>query len=60
MTERGWKRIFTLTPRGNKKAWLVIEDDNGQGEPVALLKVTKEEFWKRLGEALGIKFVFPE
>ncbi len=60
MTEKGWGRIFTVTPRGNQKAWLVIEDDEGQGEPVALLKVSKEEFWERFGNALNIKFVFPD
>lgn len=52
-------KVYTFTRRGNKHPWLIY-DENGNGQIIATLKVTTEEFWEMLGKALNIKFVFPE
>ena len=52
------EELFTFTKKGNKHAWLVY-DNEGKGEIIATLRVTKEEFWAKLGKGLGIKIVYP-
>jgi len=48
---------FTFTKHGNKNPWLVATDKRGEGHIIATLKVPPEEFWQRLGDALGITFI---
>ena len=51
--------LFTFTPRGQKRAWLVFNNEDGsEGVPIALLKVSKEEFWDKLGKGLNIKITY--
>lgn len=50
-------KIYTFTKPGNKKPWLVYEDDARHDEVIATLRVSREEFFEKLGKALDIKFV---
>jgi len=50
------KDIFTFTRPGNKHPSLFVTDDKGETHQIANLNVPTEEFWQRLGDALGIIF----
>ncbi len=48
--------LYAFTRKGNKNAWLIY-DENGKGEIIAILRVSKEQFWEKLGKGLNIKFI---
>ena len=49
--------IYTSTINGRVKKPYLISVDGFEHTAIAQLKVSEEEFWARLGKALGMKFM---